>query len=113
MMFFIMLATATSVRGEDGSRLWLRFEGGGLANVTGVANMAMEELKQNWQGGPVVLKRKKGMAKDSYTITNNGGETIITACEDAGMLYGAYHLLSIQQMVKDVQNMNINESPDY
>ena len=113
MMFFIMLATATSVRGEDGSRLWLRFKGSSQANVTGVANMAMEELKQNWQGGPVVLKRKKGMAKDSYTITTNGGKTIITACDDAGMLYGAYHLLRLQQMGKDVSNLNISESPAY
>ena len=113
MMFIILFMSATTVRGEDGSRLWLRFEGSNQANVTGVSGTAMEELKQNWQGGPVVLKRKKSMTKDAYTITNNGGKTIITASDDAGMLYGAFHLLRLQQMGKDISNLNISEKPAY
>ena len=47
---------------EDGSRLWLRLDTTNAAKaVTGVKGTAMTELQTYWKGGPVVLKRQKGM----------------------------------------------------
>ena len=54
MIVGLLLAAFNTVKAEDGTRLWLRFDGGGQASVTGVTGVAMDELKQHWKGGPVV-----------------------------------------------------------
>ena len=104
----------SAVWAEDGSRLWLRFaDVSTTATVTGVKCMAMNELKTCWTGGPVALKRQKDIAADGYTITSQGGKTVISAASDAGLLYGAYHLLRLQQMGKSCANLAIKEEPAY
>ena len=110
-MTSLLLAVTTTVSGEDGSALWLRFGTQGQSDVTGVKCTAMDELKQHWQGGPVVLKKQKKIAKDGFSITTKGGKTFIEASNDAGLLYGAFHLLRLQQTGKDVSNLYINEKP--
>ena len=109
----ILMAAVNAVKAEDGTNLWLRLNDGGQASVTGVAGVAMDELKQHWKGGPVVLKRQKSIAKDGYSILAEGGKSTITASTDAGLLYGAFHLLRLQQMGADVAHLNINEKPAY
>jgi len=99
---------------EDGSRLWLRFDNAGtMATITGVKGTAMTELQTYWQSGPVVLKRQKGLAKDGYTIKSQGGKTVIAASDDAGLLYGAYHLLRLQQTEQRCDQLDISEKPFY
>ena len=103
-----------SAYAEDGSRLWLRLDANGTtATVTGVKGTAMTELQTYWQGGPVVLKRQKGMAKDGYTIKSQGDKTVIAAANDAGLLYGAYHLLRLQEMGQQGGSLDISEQPAY
>ena len=109
----ILMAAINAVKAEDGTNLWLRLNDGGQASVTGVAGVAMDELKQHWKGGPVVLKRQKSIAKDGYSILAEGGKSTITASTNAGLLYGAFHLLRLQQMGADVAHLNINEKPAY
>ena len=105
--------TATN-NDEDGSRLWLRMEMNvTTAAVTGVKCTAMTELQSFWQGGPVVLKRRKGMPADAYTIKSEGGKTVITAGNDAGLLYGAFHLLRLQQTGQATTELDISEQPAY
>ena len=99
---------------EDGSQLWLRLDAANKkAAVTGVKGMALTELQTYWKGGPVVLKKQKGMASDGYTIKSQGGKTVIAAASDAGLLYGAYHLLRLQQTGQPCVNLNIKEQPFY
>ena len=107
---------------EDGSRLWLRMDAVTTpAKVTGVKSTALTELQTYWQGGPVVLKRQKGLKADAYTIKSQGGKIVITASNDAGLLYGAYHLLRLQQSGQAtsvpggsaVGNLDITETPFY
>ena len=106
--------SVAAVHDEDGSRLWLRFDNASTsASVSGVKGMAMTELQTYWQGGPVVLKKQKGMAQDGYTITSQGGKTVIAAANDNGLLYGAYHLLRLQQTGQSCANLNIKEQPAY
>ena len=111
----ILLMTGWSaVYGEDGSRLWLRLEPvGAPAKITGLKGTAMTELRTYWKGGPVVLKRQKGLANDGYTIKSEKGKTVIAAANDAGLLYGAYHLLRLQQMGKPCDALSITEQPAY
>ena len=99
---------------EDGSRLWLRLDTAATkAAITGVKGTAMTELQTYWQGGPVVLKRQKGTGRDGYTIRSQGGKTVISAASDAGLLYGAYHLLRLQQTGQATDRADISEQPFY
>ena len=115
----VVLTTGWSAAyGDDGSRLWLRLdEAGNPAAVTGVKGTAMTELQTYWQGGPVVLKRQKGLARDGYTIKTVGDykspKTVIAAASDAGLLYGAYHLLRLQQTGQPLEQLDISEQPFY
>ena len=105
---------AVAAYGEDGSRLWLRVDAvGATSAITGVKGVAMTELQTYWQGGPVTLKRQKGMARDGYTIKSQGEKTVISASSDAGLLYGAYHLLRLQQTGNSCSNLDIKEQPFY
>ena len=113
LMVCIFMAIATTAKGEDGSNLWLRFDEQQNNNVTGVACVAMDELRQHWKGGAVVLKRQKKMSKDSYTISSRGGKTVIEGADNTALLYGAFHLLRLQQMGEDVGNLSISEKPTY
>ena len=114
LVFLISGWSVAATNGEDGSRLWLRLNSSSTtANVTGIKGTAMTELQNYWQGGPVVLKRQKGMAKEGYAIKNQGGKTIITAASDAGLLYGAYHLLRLQATGQPTTSLDINEKPFY
>ena len=119
LLFAGCIYAATS--GEDGSRLWLRFDNAKTTStITGVKGTAMTELQTYWQGGPVILKRQKGLPKDGYTIKSQGGKTVISAANDAGLLYGAYHLLRLQQISENgvyfdqsMDHLDITEKPFY
>ena len=110
----LLLTGWSSIYAEDGSRLWLRFDNVSKpATITGVKGTAMTELQTYWQGGPVLLKRQKGIAKDGYTIKSQDTKIVITASNDAGLLYGAYHLLRLQQTGQSCDQLNISEQPAY
>ena len=112
--FLLLLTGWSSSYAEDGSRLWLRFDNVSKpATITSVKGTAMTELQTYWKGGPVLLKRKKGLTNDSYTITSQKGKTVISAANDAGLLYGAYHLLRLQQTGQSCDNLDISEQPAY
>ena len=110
----LLLTGWSTAYAEDGSRLWLRFDAVNTpATITGVKGTAMTELQTYWQGDPVVLKKQKGIAKDGYSIKSQGGKTVISAANDAGLLYGAYHLLRLQQTGQSCDNLDISEQPAY
>jgi alpha-glucuronidase len=110
----LLIAGWNSAYGEDGSRLWLRLDTvNTTAMITGVKGTAMTELQTYWQGDPVVLKRQKGLAKDGYTIKSLNGKIVITAANDAGLLYGAYHLLRLQETGEPCDMLDIKEEPFY
>ena len=110
----LLLTGWSSCYAEDGSRLWLRFDNVSKpATITGVKGTAMTELQTYWQGGPVLLKRQKGIAKDGYTIKSQDAKIVITASNDAGLLYGAYHLLRLQETGQSCDQLNISEQPTY
>ena len=89
-MFFLLMAgwSFAAANGEDGSRLWLRME---TTNTTAM----------------------KGLARDGYTIKSQGDKIVIAAASDAGLLYGAYHLLRLQQTGQSCDGLDIKEEPFY
>ena len=111
---FLLLAGWSYTYGEDGSQLWLRFNSiNTTTSVTGVKGTAMTELQTYWQGRPIVLKRQKHIARDGYTIKSQGDKIVIAAANDAGLLYGAYHLLRLQQTGNSTSSFDISEKPFY
>ena len=102
-----------SVFAEDGRRLWLPNPSEGKADVSGIRGLAMDELRANWQGAPVELKRQKGMPKEGYRITAAGGRLQVSATTDVGLFYGAYHLLRLQQTETVGETMDVVEQPAY
>lgn len=111
----LLLVGGSIASAEDGSQLWLRLSPvNKAATVTGVKGTAMTELQAYWQGGPVVLKRQKELPLDGYTIKSQGRKTIICAANDAGLLYGAYHMLRLQKTGQANDNaLDIKEVPAY
>ena len=113
-LVLLVVGWSVAATDEDGSRLWLRLDPASSAvAITGVKGTAMTELQTYWQGGPVALKKQKSLARDGYTIKSQGGKTVIAASSDAGLLYGAYHLLRLQQTGKSCSNLDISEQPVY
>lgn len=103
------LAAATlclAANADDGSALWMGMEH--RAHIekirsndnSAVAKTAVQELTAYWHGGSVTLKKDGNMPdNDGFAIErpNKGGTTIIRAHRSAGLLYGAYELLRMQQ----------------
>ena len=112
-VLLLLAGWSVAANDEDGSRLWLRLDAVNTNAITGVKCTAMTELQTYWQGGPVVLKCQKGLAKDGYTIKSQNGKTVIAATDDAGLLYGAYHLLRLQQTGQPTASLDISEQPFY
>ena len=105
---------------EDGSRLWLPAEKNGNAKVTAnkkspTIDIAIHELQTQWKGAPVALEMQsiQGKVIDSYIIIEDEKQGLsIQAATEAGLLYGAYHLLRLQQTGSPV-NFPVIEIPSY
>jgi alpha-glucuronidase len=118
----LFLLLPLSLFAEDGSRLWLRFpqtEQGKARIITKdkspSIDIARQELTNHWQGQPVEFRLDKKLTglKDGYQIKGNQDKIIISASQDAGLLYGAYHLLRLQETGADISNIDIEEIPSY
>ena len=106
--------SSATANDEDGSRLWLRFDTtNAVKAVKGERCTAMNELQTYWQGGTVELKKEKHLTGDGYTIKSHGSKIVISAANDAGLLYGVYHLLRLQQMGASTASLDISEQPAY
>jgi alpha-glucuronidase len=120
--FFLLLPL--SLMAEDGSRLWLRFsETNAQANVTisprnnrhASTNIARQELTDHWQRQPIELRldRRLNNLKDGYQIKGNRDRITVSASQEVGLLYGAYHLLRLQETKADISNLDITEIPSF
>ena len=120
-----MLMATVAVMANDGHALWLNmkpaarpakvglslwFDGCGTVDPSPTVLLAESELKHYWQGAPVTLellytsngfiRTQRGVrpVDDGFSIARKPeGGIIVTAHTDAGLLYGAYHLLRMQQ----------------
>lgn len=120
ILVLIVLQNISLLYAEDGSRLWLRGENdqrsGIETSVQGpVVDIAKKELQSQWDGADVslLIKKNKGN-KDGYVIRGNRSSGIlIQAATEQGLLYGAYHLLRLQETGQSDGDIFVEESPKY
>lgn len=105
---------------EDGSRLWLRGENvrQGVVNTSvksPIVDVARNELQAQWKGAPISLVIKKNKEKkEGFTIQGNASSGIqIQAATERGLLYGAYHLLRLQETGRLNGDLSVEETPAY
>jgi len=104
---------------DDGSSLWLskvidaKVQVTLLSKMSPTADIAVNELRNGWQGCNVVLeqKKQKGMKTDAFTISIKQDQISITSPSDIGLLYGAYRLLQMQVLGTERTTGTITESP--
>ncbi|GHU55243.1 xylan alpha-1,2-glucuronidase [Bacteroidia bacterium] len=115
---------STILHAEDGSLLWLRAKTDAHAQVTAnkqgqSISVALNELQTQWKGAPVQLnivttKDVVALGKEGYTITGNKSSGFtVSASAEAGLLYGAYHLLRLQETNAVPATLNVSEKPSY
>ena len=90
------LVFAGMAKAEDGHQLWLRYQPINKAKVTGPECIAAQELRA-YSKQDVTLKIDATMEQDAYCIKVNTEQgkvnSIISAKNEIGLLYGAYALL--------------------
>ena len=90
------LVFAGMAKAEDGHQLWLRYQPINKAKVTGPECIAAQELRA-YSKQDVTLKIDASMKQDAYCIKVNSEQgkvnSVITAKNEIGLLYGAYALL--------------------
>jgi alpha-glucuronidase len=108
ILLVLVCLLSLPMRAEDGSKLWLRYcEEGNATVVTKVKHPSVEvahkELTTAWRGLPVELKidRKLSRLKDGYRIVGGKEKITVSASQPVGLLYGAYHLLRLQETGAD------------
>lgn len=95
-----------TAKADDGSRLWLNKQRGACtakietSDKSDIAQTAVSELAAFWNGCDIILSRDKSLPdNDGFKIERSGknGSLIVKARRSAGLLYGAYELLRMQQ----------------
>ena len=90
------LVFAGMAKAEDGHQLWLRQQPINKAKVTGPECVAAQELRA-YSKQDVTLKLDASMKHDAYSIKVNSEQgkvnSVISAKNEIGLLYGAYALL--------------------
>ena len=103
----------SAVSAHDGSQLWLQ---GSAPSATSTLEIANAELNQSWKGAAPVLKLNKSMKAlpdGSFSITIQAGTPVIQSASEVGLLYGAYHLIRMQQTGANVRDTALVEQPSY
>ncbi len=82
--------------------------------------IAASELRKAWQGIPVELRLQKGkeykeLGPEGFTIRTSADDQkiVLSSMGEEGILYGAYHLLRLQQTGELTSPLDIKESPSY
>ncbi len=129
ILFLSLILYIGLVQAEDGSRLWLRVSATANAEVScnkqsPTISIALKELRTQWKGAKVQLKLNsawyfgKGTFPSSpqgYAIRCQGvnNPVIIESASEQGLLYGAYHLLRLQETGQISGQLQVTESPRY
>lgn len=112
-----LLLSTLQLAAEDGSRLWLRQAEDARAKVSmtmkrpqATAGLAAAELNRAWKGEPVTLRlqKDKQLYADGFRIEQTTDGITLTSPTETGLLYGAYHLLRLQESGQKVANTTEN-----
>ena len=77
-------------------------------------------MRKAWKGLPVTLrinnsKELRVLGEEGYHIrlSDDGRQVVISSIGEQGLLYGAFHLLRLQESGADLSRLNITERPAY
>ena len=106
---------------DNGHDLWLKNSSNQKAsvsvktNLTPTLEVAKQELQEAWKGDKVTLSvgDVASQSNEAFAIEIKGGKPTITAKSDIGLLYGAYHLLRLQNSGENVKDTTLTESPAF
>ena len=115
----LLLSAVGVMNADNGHELWLKQLTGQKAEVivktqsSPSIDIASQELKNGWKGGAVTLSKiaSDDTASESFMIEIKGGKPTIAAKSDMGLLYGAYHLLRLQNTGANIQDTILAEAP--
>lgn len=125
ILFLLVFSSAVNIKAEDGSQLWLRYtkvspEVMHQRTIHARSNdattlLAKKELDLYWYGQSIELKleKKQSQLKDGFRITGRTNALTITAHKPVGLLYAAYHLLSLQERQAIFDDVDIQEIPSF
>ena len=124
ILLICICAISMVLNAETGAKLWLRADVNNHATVKAnkqspTIDVAIEELQSQWKGKPIqlVIGRVKALLQsspDSYIIRSHGTDDVyIESTTDRGVLYGAYHLLRLQETGQAKQELQIVEQPKH
>lgn len=120
LIIIAVLSLYMSAVAYDGSRLWLPLASAGEVDIecdviSPVTDVAVTELHNAWRGSRHVSLRlinDETLGRDGYIITTGGDSVTVRALTETGILYGAYHLLRIQDMGRKTI-CEVREVPQY
>ncbi len=110
---------------NDGSNLWFQGKTNAKAEVqirekinNPTSAIAIKELENGWHGGPILLDRKtadKNWKEETFKIIQKDGKVSIISKSYKGLMYGAYHLLRLEQTLgKDAyRDTTFLETPEH
>jgi alpha-glucuronidase len=124
LIFSLLLIGSSMLYAEDGYLLWLRAKANANAQVTtnkqgASIDIAVKELQSQWKGAAIQLnitneRNVAALGKEGFTITGDKSNGFtISASTEAGLLYGAYHLLRLQETNAIPATLNVSEKPSY
>ena len=124
ILFLILFFAVFVVKAEDGSRLWLRASADKNAEVISklkspTIDVVTKELQSHWGGKSVELKINDAkdiaaLGEDGFKITGNKlSKVVIESLSENGLLYGAFHLIRLQETGKDNGDLSVTESPKF
>ena len=120
----LIFVSAGILQAEDGGRLWLPADTNANARVFSnrknpTVDIALQELQKHWKAAPVQLaissKKEAGhLGRDGFKLSGNIRTGItVSALTERGLLYGAYHLLRLQETGALEGDISITEIPSY
>ncbi len=117
---YIALNFINPMAAEDGSHLWLRMNGGvgvsietNAKDTSDALRIAMRELSKAWKGNPIVLtvEKDRSLSPEGFRLRCEGEKLTISSPSPIGLLYGAYHLLRLQESGQEINSTT--ENPAY
>ena len=120
LFFVLFVMVSSAVIAEDGSRLWLRYDRVGSADVAVSApkdktvEIALHELNSYWHGRRVemIYDNSVNGIEGSYTLSYSTDRVEVRASSSIGFLYAAYALLRSQTLGLPTTGV-VSESPQW
>lgn len=107
------LASVSTLAAKNGYDLWLQ---GSTPKSGTTLEIARAELSSGWHGTMPVLSVSKDLKQEpegAFKVTVVDGRVMIDAASEVGLLYGAYHMLRMQQSGELTSDTLFTEIPAY